>query len=185
MIPDRASNVEQWEFDKLVTILLRQFKGLLAQRNIELRDSDMRELGVEVANRTVVPSKTQPISEALGDIVMESVQKLGEWQLSFAQALRTEMIDMPNWETTAEFLEIANEKINAEVRISAGTSLMVTLGDKRYAQFLIEAITNDLYTHGKLDVDAIIAKHALLFASQVDPQASDWLIQAKTWVEAD
>lgn len=185
MIPDRASNAEQWEFDKLVTILLRQFKGLLAQRNVELNDSDMRQLGEEVASRTAESSKLQPICDALNDIVHESVNKLDEWELTFAQALKTEMADMPNWESTAEFLEVANEKINAEVRISAGASLMVALGDKRHAQFLLEAINHDLKTHGKLDVDAVIAKHALVFASQVDLQQDDWLKQARTWIETE
>lgn len=183
MIPDRASNVEQWEFDKLVTILLRQFKGLLAQHEVELTDAQMRTMGEAVANRTITDSNITSICDALAKIIDESVRKLAEWNLTFAQSLKTEMTDMPGWETTAEFLDVANEKINAEVRISAGVSLMVALGDNRYVHFLIEAIEHDLQTFGKLDVDAVIAKHALIFASRSDPDKPDWLTQVKNWIE--
>ncbi|MEQ8675791.1 MAG: hypothetical protein RLP44_06130 [Aggregatilineales bacterium] len=181
MLPDRAGNVENWEFDKLVTILLRQFKRLLADRDVTLSDSDMQKLGEHVAQRTADPAQLTPINQALREIIIESIGVLGNWDLTFGQSLKTDMNAMNNWQTTAEFLDVANEKINAEVRISAGSSLMVALGDYHYSQLLIEAIEHDLATAGSLDVDAMIAKRTLIFASNIDPKANDWLEQLKVW----
>ena len=181
MLPDRAGNVEQWEFDKLVTILLRQFKRLLADRDVPLSDSDMQKLGEQVAQKQADPKQLTPLNQALSNIVAESIGVLGKWDLTFAQSLKTDMNTMNNWQTTAEFLDVANEKINAEVRISAGSSLMVALGDYQYSHLLIEAIEHDLATAGNLDVDAMIAKRVLLFASHIDSAATDWLDQVKSW----
>ncbi len=183
MLPDRAGNAQQWEFDKLVTILLRQFKRLLAHRDVDLSEATMRKLGEDANTRTLDDSQLAPICDALADIVQESVEKLGEWQLTFAQSLNTEMTNMPDWETTAEFLDVANEKINAEVRISAGSSLMVALGDRRNIDFLLQAVTHDLNTHNQLDVDAVIAKRALCHTAQVDHTSNDWLEHVQAWAK--
>lgn len=181
MIPDRAGNVEHWEFDKLVTILLRQFKRLLADRDVVLSDSEMQKLGEQIAQHQVDQGELEPIITALDDIVHESIDVLGKWNLTFAQSLNTDMTAMNNWQTTAEFLDVANEKINAEVRISAGSSLMVALGDTRHVSYLMEAISHDLETTGTLDVDAMIAKRTLRFTSGVNTESDDWLEKIKTW----
>lgn len=180
MLPDRAGNVQNWEFDKLVTILLRQFKRLLAERGVELSDKDMQEIGVEVAERRTNPARLQPINDALVDIIAESEGVLGAWKLTFAESLKTEMTDMTNWETTAEFLDVANEKINAEVRISAGSSLMLALGDRRNLAHVIQTIRHDLDTHGKLDVDAMLAKRTATFAYQILDDDPDWWQKLQT-----
>ena len=183
MIPDRASHAENWELDKLVTMLLRQFKRLLADRDVELTDIQMRLLGEQVLSNATDDDVAARICKALTDIVQESTRKLGEWNLTFTQSLRTEMTDISGWESTAEFLDIANQKINAEIRITAGTSLLVIFGNYTYTDYLLQAIDYDLETHKKLDVDAIIAKHALIFASGVERDKSTWLDEVRLWLK--
>lgn len=181
MLPDRASNVEMWDFDKLVTILLRQFKRLLAERGVDLTDAEMQQIGVETANHTSEDEKIPAICAALADVVAESETVLKQWNLTFAQSLATDMNAMPGWTTTADFLEIANDKVNAEVRISAGSALMLALGDTSNVPLLLQAIEYDLKVFRQLDVDAVIARRALLFVSGVEGDALDWLAQVKAY----
>lgn len=183
MLPDRASNAETWEFDKLVTILLRQFKRLLSDRGVSLTDAELQAMGSAVASDQQPPAQAAVICEALATIVKESEGVLASWKLTFARSLMTDMNQMPGWETTADFLTVANEKVNAEVRISAGAALMVALGDLRYAHYLIQAVEHDYEVYGQLDVDAVIARRALLFASGIDGASSGWFVQVKAWLE--
>lgn len=183
MIPDRAGNVEGWEFDKLVIILLRQFKRPLSDRDITLSNEQVTVIGDDMAQRRQPNADAVAVRAALAEIIAESEAVLAGWDLTFAQSLATEMTDMPGWETTAEFLDVANEKVNAEVRISAGASLMVVLGDAQYAHHLLTAIDYDLRTAGRLDVDAMIARRALLHAADIPLDASDWLAQVRAWVQ--
>jgi hypothetical protein len=90
------------------------------------------------------------------------------------------MSDISGWQTTAEFLEIANHKNNAELRISAGTSLMVFLGDVRLAAYLFTVIHND---NGLDDVDAMIAKRALSHYTRVAVDAADWEAKVRAALE--
>jgi hypothetical protein len=58
------------------------------------------------------------------------------------------------------------------------------LGDASSARYCLDAVDHDLQTFKQLDVDAIIAQRALLYASRVDPQADDWRDQVAAWVAA-
>lgn len=184
MIPDRANNVKNWEFDKLVLILLRQFKRLLEERGVELTDAQMRKIAQDAADRRTLGEHVAAIRAALNTIITESVGVLTRWKLTFAQSLKTAMTDIPGWHSTADFLQIANEKTNAEMRITAGSALLTVLGDSRHAAYLLDAIDHDLNTHGELDVDAIIAQRALLHAADINPDADDWRTRAGAWVRA-
>jgi hypothetical protein len=175
MRPDYAENVEHWELDRLIVILLRQFRRVLADHGVELQDSTIRAIG---GNPTQAPDD---LKAALVAAIAESETVLAQWHLDFATSLKTDM-DALEWTTTADFLALANEKINAEVRISAGSSLLLLLGDRRHADYLLQAIDHDLNTQGRLDVDAMIARRALLHATNVDPNAADWLDQVRAWV---
>jgi len=178
MIPDRAGNVESWELDALITILLRQFKRLLAERDVDLRDHEMRHIGEQFAAGELDPTQHTTLIAALKDIVVESEDVLAGWNLTYTQSLRTEMTDL-TWETTADFLEIANEKVNAELRIAAGSTLLTALGERTYAQNCIIGIEYDLETEGSLDVDAMMAKKVLLFVYDVTPDDPNWLGKIK------
>lgn len=184
MIPDRAGNIENWELDKLVVILLRQFKRLLDTRQVSLTDNQMQTIGAHVASGAAPDDLMRAICDALASIIAESEGVLDAWGLTFAQSLATDMNAMPGWETTADFLTIANEKVNAEIRICAGAALMLLLGDRRYAHYPLQAAAYDINAQGWLDVDAMLGKRALLFASGVSPDEKDWFDQVNAWVLA-
>lgn len=182
MIPDRANQVRQWPFDKLVVILLRQFRRLLDQQGVTVTDAQMQEIAQAAAAHAALPEPAAAIRTGLNALVAQSLEVLSAWDLSFAQSLSTEMSAIAGWETTADFLDIANRKANAEIRISAGSALLLILGETGRASLLIDAIEHDLKALGQLDVDAIIAQRALLHASGIDAQASDWLSALRAWV---
>lgn len=184
MIPDRAGNIENWELDKLVVILLRQFKRLLDARQVNLTESQMQSIGARVAAGAAPDDLMRAICDALDSIIAESEAVLDAWGLTFAQSLATDMNAMPGWETTADFLTIANEKVNAEIRICAGAALLLLLGDRRYTHYPLQAAAHDLKAQGWLDVDAMLGKRALLFASGVSADAQDWFDQVSAWVQA-
>jgi hypothetical protein len=183
MIPDRAGNIENWDIDKMTVILLRQFKRLMAQQRVDLTDSEMQQIGDDVAAQRALNDKALAIRSALGAIIAQSVDLLAGWNLTFEESLKTDMNDLDHlWQTTADFLSLANEKVNAEVRISAGASLAVLLGDWSFADYLMQAIDHDLTTHKSLDVDAAIARRALLHAANIDHKSDDWLKRIRATV---
>ncbi|MFN8449948.1 MAG: hypothetical protein U0521_15520 [Anaerolineae bacterium] len=55
------------------------------------------------------------LRRALADLIAESEQVLAGWNLTFRQSLDTEIDAIPGWTSTAEFLEIANEKSQRRV----------------------------------------------------------------------
>jgi hypothetical protein len=183
MRPDRATNIESWGIDALTLILLRQFKRLLTDKGIHLTDSHMQSLAEAVAQYDLSDPLVPAIVSALDALIVESINVLAGYGLSFAQSLATDMTDLSHlWHTTAEFLSLANEKGNAEIRISAGSALMTLLGDYRHVHHLLIAIEHDTHTLGTLDVDAMIAKRSLLFRAHISSSDPDWLDKARQWV---
>lgn len=179
---NRAENVSQWTAEELITILLRQFKRLLSDHGVELTDAEIKSLAFNAAGRVLNGQRTEQVRVAIREIIAESLDVLAQWGMSYAQSLKTGMDEMAGWETTADFLTLANEKGNAELRISAGASLLACLGDTRHADKLW-----DVYQHGvddPEDVDAVIAHRALSFAAQVDEKARDWRTQIQNWLQA-
>ena len=185
MIRDYAGNVESWRIDELILILLRQFRWLLAERGVDLTDARLRKISQATAERQPLPAEVAAICDVLAALIVESEAVLAEWGLDFAQSLATTMNDIGGWETTADFLDVANHKVNAELRISAGAALMALLSDAQYAPYLLQAIDHDLETQGRLDVDATIARRALLFAAGIEPDDTDWLAKLRQWICAD
>jgi hypothetical protein len=70
------------------------------------------------------------------------------------------MEDVPGWHTTAEFLEVANEKSNAELRIAVGGALLLALGDDTFADYLRFLVANPALD----EVSAVMARRVLEFA---------------------
>lgn len=170
---NRAENAATWQFEQLLVILLRQFKRLLAERDLPLTEAQIEAL----ATRQTTDAQ---VIEALAALVEESVGVLQRWNLTYAQSLATQMDDMPGWETTADFLEIANEKGNAELRISSAGALLAGLGDARYADYLWAC-----YQHGAddaEDVDAVIARRALLHVAGIAETSVDWADALQQWL---
>ncbi len=180
MVRNRAENVQKWTLEELITILLRQFKRLLAQHGLELTEGEIKALAFSAAGRIATTSQADLVRAGLRELVAESLDVLSQWGLGYAQSLRTGMDTMAGWETTADFLTLANEKGNAELRISSGASLLACLGDLAYVDKLWDA-----YQHGvddPEDVDALIARRALLFAADINEKAPDWEVLLQRWL---
>lgn len=161
-LPSRNSAFATAPMQELVDVLLRQFRRPLANFDIELTPTQVEQIAQDVANRAPLSEKASDVRDGLVRAVAESEAVLARWELTFQQALQTEMGDIPGWETTAEFLELANEKSNAELRIAAGSALVLVLGDERYGAYL-----HFLVKHPHLDdVNAIVARRVLNFVQQ-------------------
>ena len=176
---NRAQNVWIWSIEELTLILLRQFKRLLAERGADWTDADLKALAGR-AGRRAVNEDDAPVIAALSKIVAESEALLSEWDLTFEQSIATGMEEMAGWDTTADFLSLANDKINAELRISAGSALLVLLGDTHFAGHALTAVKHGM--RDPEDVDAVITLRALAFAAQVDQDAQDRLRRISQWV---
>jgi hypothetical protein len=158
MIKNRADNVRSWSDYELTLILLRQFKRVLADQGADLPESQLKSLA-EAAAQDQSHADLASVQTALRGAIHESLQLLESWGLSFSQSLNTEMGDMAGWDTTADFLTLANDKINAELRISAGSALLALLGDVS----LIDHVQTqaDYGAADPEDVDAVIAARVL------------------------
>ena len=178
MQPDPAQQLKNAPLVELLTILLRQFKGLLAAADIPLTENEIRSLARDLSTVESLPDKATTLQEVFIDIVEESVQVLSQWDFTFEQSLNTGMNDVPGWETTSEFLEIANEKGNAELRISSAAVLLAALGDWRYAHYLLAAIDHD-----PVAIETVVAHRLLSQASGVGHDADDWMSKVRRWLD--
>lgn len=161
----------------VIVLLLRQFKRLLSERDIDLTTDDMEALAKAAADYQSLPGHGATIKIALEEMVTESLNVLREqFKLSFAEALATDMSAIGGWQTTAEFLDIANQKSNAELRVSAGSTLLVLFGEAEFAPLLLDVIVDDA---GANDVDGVFARRALAHLARVPADAPDWLEKVK------
>jgi hypothetical protein len=178
---NRATNVLKWTDEEYWLILLRQFKRLLAEQGQDLADAELRILADRMTKRQLQSEPETGMRAALIALVEESLNVLRKLGLDYARSLETEMDQLSGWETTADFIALANEKANAELRISVGAALLAGLGDDRFADVLLTT-----YLHGKddpEDVDAIIAQRALGFAAQIPASQPEWQSKIATWLQ--
>ena len=157
MLPNRRSAFEDAPFAELLAILLRQIRRPLASQGVTLSDAEADALAQAITAHAEPDATVAAIRAALVALVAESEQVLAQWGLSFAQSLDAQMDEIPGWESTAEFLDVANEKANAELRISTGAALLVALGDPRYV-----ALLQLLVERGDVP-DGVIARRVLAF----------------------
>lgn len=158
MIKNRADNVRSWSDYELTLILLRQFKRVLADQGADLPETQLKSLA-QAATQGQSNADLPAVRTALHAAIQESLTLLATWGLSFSQSLHTEMGDMAGWDTTADFLTLANDKINAELRISAGSALLALLGD---ASLMDHVQTQASFgAADPEDVDAVIAARVL------------------------
>ena len=178
MLPNRAQTLANAPLEDLLTILLRQFKRPLASHDVTLSDADAQTLAHEVATYAPETPLRASIREALVTLIAESEAVLAGFGLTFEQSLDTPMDKLTGWETTAEFLELANEKSNAELRIAAGAALLTALGDLRHARRLWA-----LHERDDQDPDAQMGRRLLSFAANIDSHAKYWRVLAKVWLD--
>ncbi len=159
MRSDRAEMLNNAPLDDLLIILLRQYKRLLAERGIELTETAMKHIAQSITQQLTPDSQAIAVRDRLIQIVAESEAVLANWNLTFEQSLKTTMTDMPGWESTSDFLEMANEKANAELRIASASALIAALGDLRYRAYLRQAIEHD-----PEEIESVVARRILLAA---------------------
>lgn len=165
-------------FFDLMRVLLSQFKRLLADNGVPLTADETLAVARAIADNQS-HAKLTDIQRIMQQLVSESLSLIqARWGLSFADCLAADMNTIEAWDTTAEFLEIANDKSNAELRVSAGSTVLVAMHDFDYVQYLLDVIKQDA---GVMDVDAVFAKRALTHISGVDDDAEDWLHQFQAW----
>lgn len=180
--PNPADKLNDAPLDDLIRVLMSQFKRLLADHGTTLTADETLAVSRAIASGDDHP-KLADIRAIMKTLVQDSLDLLDlRWNLSFEKSLYADMNDIGAWDSTAEFLDIANEKSNAELRVSAGSALLVAMGEGDYVPYLLQVIK---YDNGVMDVDAMFAKRALLHLSGVDPSTEDWLEQVKQWLAED
>lgn len=180
MPPNPALALLDAPISDLIGLLMKQFTRLLNESGVHLNTQTITKITIDSATHQPLPPNEREVSDGLRHLVAESEAELKtRFSLTFVQALATDMNGIGGWETTAEFLELANVKSNAELRISAASSLLLMMGDAHYAGHAIGVIYDD---NGLMDVDACIARRALCHYANVDPHADNWLAQVKTVV---
>lgn len=177
--PDRAQMAQTAPLEDLLAILLRQLKRPLETQDVNLSSNEAQALANAIVEGERLGDKAALVRDALVALVQESEAVLSGWNLTFQSSLETGMDAMPGWETTAEFLEIANTKSNAEIRIATGATLVAALDDFRFGDTLLY-----LAQHDEIDVDSVVARRVLLLKSGVDPAAPDWAGQVRDWLKA-
>ena len=165
-------------FFDLMRILISQFRSLLANHGVKLTTDETHALANAIAD-SKQHDKLDNSKAIIQKLVDESLTLIMDrWGLSFAECLHADMNSIQAWETTAEFLEIANDKSNAELRVSAGSTLLVAMGSYDYVGYLVDVVEHDA---GVMDVDAIFAKRTLVHVSGVDGDTDDWLAHVRQW----
>ena len=173
---DRGKTLANAPLEDLFTILLRQFRRPLSSHGVTITDADAAQIAAELVARTPDTPQRQAIRNALIAAIAESEAVLARWGLTFEESLDTSMDAMPGWETTEEFLQIANEKTNAELRIAAGAALLLALGDARHARKIVQQIERDPH-----EVEAQIGRRSVAWSAGIEGKDSDWLAKAKVW----
>ncbi len=164
---------------EVLTLLLRQFRRPLAAQGFSLTMDEEQALATAIATGEDHPKQVALIA-AMRAVVDESLALLQtRWGFSFARSLASDMSAIGGWETTAEFIEIANEKSNAELRISGGSTVLVFAGEVAYAPYLLDVIEAD---NGAGDVDAVLAQRALCHAANVALDDTAWLAKVQQWM---
>lgn len=174
---DRAHTFAVAPLEELLSVLLRQLKRPLGTQGFKLTDSDAHRLGQERVQGQV-SDPTPELVAALAGLVRESQAVLAGWGLTFQKSLDADLSTIGGWQTTAEFLEIANEKSNAELRITLASALgLVFGGDKLYVPDLL------FLAGGDYGDESVIARRVLTFAAGVEASALNWLAQVRAWAE--
>jgi len=178
MLPtDRAHTFANAPMQDLLSVLLRQLKRPLGTQGFKLTDAEANRLAAERVHGKI-PQRSLELVAALEGIVRESEAVLAGMGLTFLTSLDVDMSTLGGWQTTAEFLELANEKANAELRITLGAALdMAFVGDEQYAPYLLFLAEGD---HGD---ETVIARRILAFTTEIPTGSADWLKRVRSWLD--
>lgn len=174
MSDERAQTFENAPIGDLIGILLRQMRRPLGTHGFHMTDTEAVRLAHERVEKGTM--ENPDLLRAVVEAVKESQAVLDKMGLNFEQSLDADMNSIGGWTSTAEFLELANEKSNAELRITLGAVLALILGDRGFVSSLLYLAGGD---YGD---ETVIARRILSFASGVSPDAVNWLAQVRQWV---
>jgi hypothetical protein len=160
----------------LISVLLRQLKRPLASHGFTLSDAQAEALAqLRLAAQT--DERIPPLLAALEAVIAESLAVLRRFGLRFQESLDADLNQIGGWESTAEFLDIANDKSNAELRITLASALILAFGgDRRYGLDLLHLARGD---YGD---ETVIARRFLSFASGIEPGGADWAERIAEWI---
>lgn len=165
--------------------LLKQFNKptLFGKHGLTFSKAEIDHIAAQIEAQQPV-EQAFAVCAGLAALIAESEAELqARFGMDFARSLATQDLrNVGGWETTAEFLEIANHKSNAELRISAGATLMLLLGDARPAPHLFTLLQVD---GGADDVDALLAKRALAHHTGIVLDTPDWEAQVRRVFNAE
>jgi len=181
--PNPAQKLFDAPYADLVVVLLKQFTRLLKAQQVTLTTPQLTQVG-EDAEAKQSSEDIDRIRPLLRQFVQESVNELHERFefTTYYEALTHDMTAMDGWETTGEFLEIANIKSNAELRISAASTLLVMFGERTYGTYLLDIIRVDAGVH---DVDAAFAIRALVHTGGITYSKDPfWFEAIEKWIKS-
>jgi hypothetical protein len=171
LIPARAQTFAAAPMQDILYVVLRQLRRPLASKGVEITEAAAQALAAARINGEAL---TRPeLIPALIAVVEESESVLGALGLGYLQSLDTDMNALGGWETTADFIDLAERKSNAELRITLAAGLALAYGDdRRYLPYLQHTAGGD---YGD---ETSIAFRCLAFAAGVDPAAPDALARS-------
>lgn len=179
MSSDNLDRLAKAPFDEILHLLLGQLDNALTGRDPSLGANPSSDL-IAALEAGETPESVKDLAAALIRIVEDNIKTLRErFSVDFASSLAADITQVAAWESTADFLSIANEKAGAEQAIVIASALLVACGKSEYASYLIDAIEADA---GALDVDAVIARRILRHVGAIDSVNTDAPSQAGAWL---
>ncbi len=143
----------------LINLLLQQFKRPFVEHEIDTSPEALHLIAEAAAAHQPLPPNGDSICPLLQSIIRESEAALHEgFDFTFAESLYKTMEDVTGWTSTAEFLDRANDKSTAELRISTAALLLAFLGDAAFVAHVHTVLAAD---EGTQDVDGVLAMRAL------------------------
>jgi hypothetical protein len=160
-----AAHLSTAPLDELISILFQQFKKPFVEHNIDTSPEVLQRITEAAADHQSLP-ETDGMRALLHKIIHESEDTLhNDFGFSFASSLGKTMNDVTGWVSTAEFIDKANIKSTAELRISTASLLLAFMGDASFTHHIRAILADDAEAE---DVDGVLAMRALQHLSEAE-----------------
>lgn len=168
LIPSRAQTFATAPMQDILYVVLRQLRRPLASKGVDISDAEAQSLA---AARIAGEALARPeLITALLAVIEESEAVLAALGLTYVKSLDTDMATLGGWETTADFIDLAERKSNAELRITLAAGMALAYGqEQRYLPYLMHTAKGD---YGD---ESSIAFRCICFAAGVESTQSDAL----------
>lgn len=177
LIPSRAQTFASAPMQDILYVVLRQLRRPLASKNVEISDAEAQSLA---SARMAGESLARPeLIAGLIAVVEESEKVLAALGLTYSQSLDTDMTTLGGWETTADFIDLAERKSNAELRITLAAAMALAYRhERRYLPYLLHTAAGD---YGD---ESSIAFRCVCFAAGVEPTQADALEKSEARLQS-